>query len=180
MRLFAPFYVTVTLTVASPLPAQHPSAARLDLTLGLSAVRGGTIDFRTGLLADVLAAGRLRPTRRGAIVAGLGASGIFGGMGDRCLLLPDGGCAGKGNFGVVTALFGVDRALGSGSLRLLTGPSYHKGANAGSVGLQGRVDVASPAFAHVALGVMTRATILPDHGGATLVIWGLGVGGAFR
>ena len=180
MRLFASFLLTVTLGVAAPLAAQQSSGARLDLTMGGSAVRGGMIDFRTGVMADVLAAGRLRPMPGRAIVAGLGASGILGGMGDRCLLLPTGGCAGNGNFTVVTALLGVDHAVGAGSLRLLAGPSYHSGANDGSVGLQGRIDVASPAFAHLALGLMTRATVLPNHRDATLVIWGFGIGVAFR
>jgi hypothetical protein len=180
MRLFASFLLSLTLGVPATLHAQQPSAARLDLTLGASGVRGGIIAFRSGALADVFAAGRLRPIPGGALVAGLGASGIMGGFGDRCLILPNGGCAGKGNFTVVSALLGVDRALGAGSLRLLAGPSYHDGAKDASVGLQGRIDVASPAFAHLALGVMTRATVLPDHGGAKLVIWGFGVGVAFR
>jgi hypothetical protein len=170
----------LALVVSCPLAAQHPSGARLDVAMGLSGLRGGTIDGRTAAFADVLAAGRLRPTPAGAIVAGLGASGILAGMGDKCLLLPQGGCADKGNFIVVSALFGVDRALGAGSLRLLAGPSYHSGDKHGSAGLQGRIDVASPAFAHLALGLMTRATLLPDHDDATLVIWGFGVGVAFR
>lgn len=180
MPLLTSFFLIIALAVASPLTAQNSSGARLDLTLGLSTVRGGTIDFRTGGLADVLAAGRLGQTRHGAVVGGLGVSGIFGGSGDRCLTLPNGGCAGQGNFGVVTALIGIDHALGSGSLRLLAGPSYHNGADDASVGVQGRIDVATPAFAHLALGLMTRATLLPDHGGATLVIWGVGAGLAFR
>ena len=180
MRLFAPFLLTVTLGVASPLTAQRPSGARLDLTMGASAVRGGVITNRRGVLADVLAAGRVRPMPGGAIVAGLGASGIVGGFGDKCLPLPNGGCAGKGNFTVVSALLGVEHAVSAGSLRLLAGPSYHNGAKDGSVGLQGRIDFASPAFAHLALGLMTRATVLPNHGDATLVIWGFGVGVAFR
>jgi hypothetical protein len=180
MRLFASFLLTATLGVASPLPAQQPAGARLDLSTGGGRVRGGMIDHRMDVLADVLAAGRVRPMPGGAIVAGLGASGIVGGFGDSCLLLPNGGCAAKGNFMVVTALLGVDRAVGAGSLRLLAGPSYHNGDKDASVGLQGRVDVASPTFAHLAVGLMTRATVLPNHGDATLVIWGFGVGVAFR
>ena len=180
MRLFASLLLTLALGVPSTLNAQQPSGARLDLTLGASRMRGGIIDNRSGVLADAFAAGRLRSMPGGAIVAGLGASGILGGFGDSCLILPNGGCAGKGNFTVVSALLGVDRAVGAGSLRLLAGPSYHDGAKDASVGLQGRIDVASPAFAHLALGVMTRATVLPDHGGATLVIWGFGVAVAFR
>jgi hypothetical protein len=179
MRRFASFLLAVILGVVPPLAAQQSSGARLDLALGASGVRGGMIANRRGVLADVLGAGRLRPMSSGAIVAGLGVSGIAGGFGDSCLLLPNGGCAGKANFMVVTALLGIDRAFGAGSLRLLAGPSYHNGAEDRSVGLQGRIDVASPTFAHVALGLMTRVALLPNHG-ATLGIWGLGVGVAFR
>ena len=77
-------------------------------------------------------------------------------------------------------MLGVDEALGSGSLRVLAGPSYHEGAKDRSLGLQGRIDVASPAFAQLALGLMTRATFLPNHDDATLVVWGVGAGVAFR
>ena len=162
------YLFAISTLVVAPVAAQ-PAGIRLDLTAGLSTVQGGTIDFRTGLLADLLATGRVRSLARSSIVAGLGASGILGGMGDRCLLLSQGGCAGKGNFAVVTALLGVDRAVGGASLRLLTGPSYHNGASDESVGLQGRFDIASSAFAHFALGVMSRVTMLPNHDDATLV-----------
>jgi hypothetical protein len=180
MRLLPSLLIAAAVGVAWPLAAQHRSAARLDLMLGSSAIRGGTIDFRNGMLIDALSAGRLRAKSGGAIVAGLGASRIVGGYGDRCLILPDGGCAPKGNFSVVSALFGIDRAVGAGSLRLLAGPSLQNGAGDTSVGLQGRIDVATPALAHMAMGLMTRATVLPDHGGARLVVWGFGVGVAFR
>src|SRR5438132_845481 len=73
MRLLASFVIPITVAVTSPLNSQQPSVARLDLTIGASTVRGGSIDFRNGVLADALAAGRLRPTSGGALVAGLGA-----------------------------------------------------------------------------------------------------------
>lgn len=179
MRPFA-FAFSIILAVASTLCAQQPAGARLDLTIGGSTVSGGTIDFRSGFLADALAAGGLRATGGGALVAGLGASGILGGFGDRCLPLPNGGCAGKGNLTVVTALLGIDQAVGAGSVRVLAGPSYHNGARDASVGPQVRIDVASSALEHLALGLMTRATFLPRHGDAALVVWGFGAGLTFR
>ena len=179
MRPFA-FACSILLATAPTLCAQQADGARLDVSLGGSNVSGGTIDYRSGVLADAFASGGLRATWGGALVAGLGVSGVLGGFGDRCLMMPSGGCAGQGNFAVVTALIGIDRPVGAGSLRVLAGPSYHNGANHASVGPQVRVDVATPAAGHLALGLMTRATILPRHGDAALVVWGLGAGVTLR
>jgi len=89
-------------------------------------------------------------------------------------------CAGQGNFVIVNALVGVDKALGAGSGRLLIGPAVYDGADAHSVGVQGRVDLTSPARAHLAFGLMGRATVLPSHNGQSLVAWATGVSLAFR
>jgi hypothetical protein len=166
--------------LALPLGAQVCSPAALDITLGLHAVTGGFIDFRTGALLDVLATGRIRAASRRAIVAGGGASTVVGGFGDRCLLTPSGGCAGKGNFVVVNALVGIDQALGAASGRLLIGPALYDGAKARSVGVQARVDLTSPVRAHLALGAMGRVTLLPSHNGQTLIGWAAGARLAFR
>jgi len=166
--------------LALPLGAQVRSPAALDITLGLHYVTGGLIDFRDGGLLDVLATGRIRAAPRRAVVAGVGVSGVAGGFGDRCLLTPSGGCAGKGNFIVLNALVGIDQALGTASGRLLIGPAIYDGAKARSAGVQGRVDLTSPARAHLALGAMGRATLLPSHNGQTLIGWAAGVSLAFR
>jgi hypothetical protein len=163
-----------------PLGAQVRSPAALDITLGIHNVTGGLIDFNPGGLLDVLATGRIRAAPRRAIVAGGGASLVAGGFGDRCLRTPSGGCAGKGNFVIVNALVGIDQALGSASGRLLIGPALYDGAKARSAGVQARVDLTSPVRAHLALGAMGRATLLPSHNGQTLIGWAAGVSFAFR
>jgi hypothetical protein len=38
-----------------------------------------------------------------------------------------------------------------------------------------RVDLTAPALAHLAVGVMTRATVLPSHSGNGVVAWAVGV-----
>jgi len=181
MRFSRQLIAIVTATLVSlPLGAQVHSPAAFDITVGSHTVKGGLIDFRTGGLFDVLATGRVRASPQRAVVAGLGVSTVLGGFGDRCLITPSGGCAGQGNFVIVNALVGVDKALGAGSGRLLIGPAVYDGADAHSVGVQGRVDLTSPARAHLAFGLMGRATVLPSHNGQSLVAWATGVSLAFR
>ena len=179
MRFSSLLIATVTSGLLGlPLGAQVRSPAALDITIGVHYVTGGLIDFRDGGLLDVLATGRIRAAPRRAVVAGV--SGIAGGFGDRCLLTPSGGCAGNGNFVVLNAVVGIDQALGTASGRLLIGPAIYDGAKARSVGVQGRVDLTSPVRAHLALGAMGRATLLPSHNGQTLIGWAAGVSLAFR
>jgi len=63
---------------------------------------------------------------------------------------------------------------------LLVGPAAYDGAKARSAGAQLRVDFASPTLAHLALGAMGRATLLPSHNGQSLVAWAAGLSLAFR
>lgn len=156
-----------------------PSSKIFDVTLGLHSVSGGLINFRTGLLLDALAAARLRTIARPSVVIGGGASIVLGGFGNRCLLTPSGGCAGKGNFVVLNALAGISQPLRSVSARFLLGPSLYDGANARSAGLQGRIDVTQRIPGPAAVGAMVRATVLPSHDGQALVAWAAGVSLAF-
>lgn len=165
---------------ASPLTAQHRSPLALDVTLGLHTVVGGLIDLRTGLLFDALLTGRVRTLPRRTLVAGVGASTVFGGSGDRCLPTPGGGCASQGNFVVLNALVGFDQPIENASVRLLVGPAVYDGAGGRSTGLHGRVDLASPPFFHVALGAMASATLLPSHNRQTLRTWAAGLSLALR
>ena len=171
----------VTLAIgllAAPLSAQNRTPAALEGTIGLHNTSGGTIDFRTGLLIDVLASGSVRRVFPRQFVVGGGASVVLGGFGDRCLLTPNGGCAGKGNFTVVNALVGIEQALGSASARFLIGPAIYDGAGARSAGLQARVDFLS--LTKVALGAMVRTTVLPSHNDQALVALATGFSLAFR
>ena len=163
--------------VASTTAAQQSTLHRtpvLDLTIAGHKVSGGLIDFRTGPSLDVLAAGAVRSTPRWAIVGALGAGFEFGGFGDRCLVRPTGGCAPKGNFVVTNLLGGVDLPIGGASARMLLGPAIYNGAGDTSLGLQTRLDLSSPTLAHLGLGAMLRATMLPSHGGESLVAWAVG------
>ena len=116
--------VVVLSLIASVARGQqtHHRTPALDLTLARHTVSGGFIDFRDGAMLDLLAAGELRSAPRWAWVAAGGASVILGGLGDRCLIRPDGGgCAPQGNFVAVSLLSGAQVALGPAGARALVG-----------------------------------------------------------
>ena len=182
---FSVFWIgaTVLSLSASVARAQHVDhrTPAFDLTLARHTVSGGFIDFRDGAMLDLLAAGELRSEPGWGWIAAGGASVILGGLGDRCLIRPDGGgCAPQGNFVAVSLLTGAQIPLGPAAARALVGPALYNGAGDSSIGAQGRVDLLPPALAHVGLGVMARATVLPSHGGARLVAWAIGGSATIR
>jgi hypothetical protein len=146
----------------------------IDLSFARHGIDGGFIDYRNGAMADLLAAGDLHRAGQSSIVLAGGASAVLGGFGDRCLIRPTGGCAAQGNFVAFDLLTGIDREIGPASGRALVGPAVYSGAGATSLGAQGRLDLVSPTFAHVGLGIMLRATVLPSHAGDRLVVWAAG------
>lgn len=164
--------------VATAAPAQQQGpihhTQRLDLTLGRHTTSGGFIDYRTGVLFDLLGASEVRSESLWNWVVGIGAGLVGGGFGDRCLISPRGGCAPQGNFFAGNLLSGVDVPLGRASARALIGPAVYAGAGATSLGLQGRADVTSPPLAHCGLGLMLRITVLPSHAADRLVAWAMG------
>jgi len=154
--------------------------APLDLTIARHTVSGGFIDYRSGGLLDVLVAAPVRSASHAAFIAAAGVGVVVGGFGDRCLIRPSGGCAPKGNFVVANALAGADVALAAWSARLLVGPALYRGAGASSLGIQTRLDLISPPVARIAIGPMVRATVLPSHGGESLLAWAAGASIAIR
>src|SRR5437763_17013372 len=82
--------------------------AEVDLTLGRHVVSGGLIDFRDGAMADVLISGAFTTAPRWSLVGAIGGGGVVGGMGDRCLLRPGGGCAPQANFVTADLLIGPE------------------------------------------------------------------------
>lgn len=178
------FAVLIIVGGVTPAAAQHARQGALDLTLGSHYTAGGAIDYRQGLLADVFAAARLHHTERWSAVGGVGLSGVAGGFGDRCLLVPrsDGGsdCAPQANFVAVSMLGGGTTSLGGGSARLMVGPSYYSGGDEHGLGVQTRVDLTSADVAHFAIGVMGRVTWLPSFGGQSLRTSAIGVSLSLR
>ena len=143
--------------------AQRRPTLSLDASGGFGTGTGGEFRDRAGFALDALAATRVRPAPAGAILAGISAEmqGMPG-SGDDCLLTPSGGCVPDFPlFYSAAALLGWEAAGVSGpSLRLLGGPAYYRADEGGvALGLQGRLDMATPALRHLALVVSVRGAV---------------------
>lgn len=185
IRFLFALTVFAVLGRSRPISAQSaraPSArgAGLDLMLGAQTTRGGAIENRQGLLVDATIAITARESGARALVIAGGGGGVLGGNGDTCLILPNGGCAAKGNFGIVHAGVGPAQRVGNATVRALLGPAHVSGGGHSSFGMQARLDAQANAVEHFGLAAMARVTILPSHGGETLTMWALGLGVAFR
>lgn len=155
--------------------ARTRTGAGLDLTFARHSIRGGTVNYRTGALFDLVGAVRVKSIQDWHLLMAGGAGVVLGGIGESCLLRPDGSCAPRGNLGMVNALAGAARPVGGGTVRMLAGPAFSKGAGAASLGLQGRFDVSYPMTRRVGVGGMLRVTELPSHGGDNLTLLAGGV-----
>lgn len=159
--------------------AQSVSALGVDVTIGGGRAASGTYDARGGPALDAILSGRLRPASRGAIVAALsgGVQGPFGGA-DDCLINPAGGCMPDAPFfSSIGALLGWESGQPrAASLRVLLGPGYYSSGEGQSGGLQGRLDLGTPALGPLALVLSARGAVLPAFKGETLGLWSLGIG----
>jgi len=152
----------------------------MEVTAGFRSGHGGTYVNRGGAAFDVAIGYRLRDTPAGSLIGAL----TFGAQApvisaDVCLLLPDGGCA--PDFPVffsAGALLGVQRGTArTFSARLLTGPVYYQTAgDGGAIGLQGRVDVATPSLYHTSVVASLRHSLLPSLRDEALGVTSFGLG----
>ena len=175
------------LALMSSLLLVHEAAAQFhfpvsaEATVGFRVGHGGSYDSRSGAALDLALAYRLRDTSVGTLVAGaaLGIQTPALATDLDYLVLPDGGCA--PNFpGLVSvaALAGVQRGSArTASARLLVGPTYHQPwEGSGGIGLQGRVDVATPPWQRTAVVASLGHSLLPSFRGEAVGITSFGVG----
>jgi hypothetical protein len=160
--------------------AQQRPALSLEASVGFGVGDGSEWRNRAGFALDGLVGLRVRSAPGGAILAGL-AGGMQGmpGSGDDCLLTPSGGCVPDFPlFYSAAALLGWEAARASGpSLRVLAGPAYYRADEGGAaLGLQGRLEVASPAWLHVAVVASVRGAVLPNFRGDALALAAAGFG----
>lgn len=160
--------------LATPLLAQGRSPVSVEASAGVGLSRGGgTYRNRMGIALDATLAWRIRPTESGAVVVGLsgGMQGAVGSMADICVVASNGGCApAYPVFYSVAALAGREWGRGRPTFaRVLAGPAYYQaGARDGggsAVGVQGRVDLATPVRGRVAVVGSVRGAALPSFRG---------------
>jgi hypothetical protein len=169
-RLRAAVSVCFATVLATPVRAQvRLRPAGVDLGFGLgSGQDGGIRDTRVGLSAATVVAWRARSLPYGTLLVAATLSGqvVIDGS-DDCLII--GGtnrCA--PNFpGFVTlgALGGWEARSGErgATVRALLGPAlFRSGEDATGAGITGRLDLATPAVAHVAFIVWGQHAIAPQ------------------
>jgi hypothetical protein len=168
------------LPVVGEAAAQSRAPASVEASLGFRSGHGGSYVNRGGGALDLVLAYPLRGASAGALIGGLnvGAQSQLVGLAV-CLILPDGGCAPDfPTFYSIGALAGVQRGSARAfSARVLAGPVYfhaHEGGRA--LGMQSRVDMATPSWQRAAVVVSLRCSALPSFRGEAVGISSFGVG----
>lgn len=147
------------------------SGTSVEATMGFSAGGGGVYAERDGIALDLLLARQVRQAPAGTLVAAITA-GVHGPIaGDlTCVHTPAGECAGA--FPVFISagvLGGAQRGSTAGAnARLLAGPAFFAAEEGGALGLQGRLDAATPAVFHVSLVASLQGSVLPRFQGERL------------
>ena len=166
--------------------AQAGPTIAVDLTLGLSSGSGGCpARIRTGLAADAFIASPVKRLARGALLGGM-AAGLQGPVQilgtDACYFYePSDPSPCDPKFPIFySAVALAGWAAGgpqTGTVRALAGPGYFVEPDAAStLGLQTRVDLATPSVLHLALVASARGAILPRYQGRTLRLAAFGLG----
>ncbi|HEU0301202.1 MAG TPA: hypothetical protein VFR37_17185 [Longimicrobium sp.] len=164
------------------LPARadaQGAGTSFETSLGFSAGGGGGYSERDGIALDLLLAKQVRAAPAGTLVAAITA-GVHGPIaGDLdCISTPAGLCApGFPVFISAGVMGGVQ--LGSAAranARLLAGPAVFAAEEGGTLGLQGRLDLATPALFHVSLVAALQGAVLPRFQGETLTSRSISLG----
>jgi hypothetical protein len=168
-------------TLPANLSAQRGFGPSIEGSLGAYRGAGGSFVERGGVAMDIVLATPVSRAPAGSVLVGLAGS-ITGPLAKDldCVNGPNGECIPDyPTFGSVAAVAGMQRSFGGGfSARALAGPAvYYAAGGDRALGLQGRADVASPVFGHVALVASVRGNVLPDYQGAPLrfAVFGLGL-----
>ena len=190
MNLFRSLVVGALCCVALPdavASAQGLSSPTLDLAFqGWDGqAKDRLFSNHGGVALDAVATSRVRKFSRVALVVGAGvaAETIFA-ANDCMVPAPPAvftGCAPNfPEFSSLTALAGVEGRYGF-IARVLAGPSVLRAGERGTaVGLQGRVDLSTPALIHVSLVASARGAWIPNFEGESHRIRAVGVGVRFQ
>jgi hypothetical protein len=174
------FVFTGAVCATTSAQAQQPFGPSVEASAGLFVGGGGTFHQRGGPAIDAVVAVPLARAGTGTVVAGV-TGGISGpltnelicrqGPNDECI--PD-----YPTFASIGAVAGVQRALGSAtSARALAGAGFYQDVDGpGTVGLQGRVDVARRLIFRTSLVASVRAAVLPSYEGQSLSFAAFGLG----
>ena len=190
MILFRSLVVRVLCGVAMPVAvasAQVLSSPTFDLALQgwEGQAKGRLFSNKGGLALDAVATSHVRKFSRVALVVGAGVAGETLFAANDCMVSPPPavftGCAPDfPSFSSLTALAGVEGRY-SFIARVLAGPAVlHAGGRGTAAGLQGRVDLSTPALIHVSLVASARGAWIPNFEGRSHRTRAVGVGVRFQ
>jgi hypothetical protein len=170
----------VCATTSAQAQQQHPFGPSLEASAGLFLGGGGTFHQRGGPTIDAVVAVPLARAGTSTVVAGV-TGGISGPLTHElvCLSGPNGECIPDyPTFASIGAMAGVQRAIGSAtSARAMAGAGFYQDIDGpGTVGLQGRVDLAQRLILRTALVASVRGAVLPSYEGQSLSFAAFGVG----
>jgi hypothetical protein len=177
------FVLSAAVCAATSAQAQQqpqPFGPSVEASAGLFLGGGGTFHQRGGPTIDAVVAVPLARAGRGTVVAGV-TGGISGPLAYDlvCLDGPNDECIPSyPTFASIGAVAGVQRALGSAtSARALAGAGFYQDIDGpGTVGLQGRLDVAQRLIFRTALVASVRGAVLPSYEGQSLSFAAFGLG----
>jgi hypothetical protein len=168
------------MVAANGAPGQTAGPVGVEVTAGLRSGQGGAYVNRGGMALDLAAVSPLRDLGAATVTGAFSVGGQTSLVRlDHCLLLEDGGCA--PDFPTllsVGALLGVQRGSArSASARLMAGPTAYQALPGGrALGVQGRLDLATPSWRSMALVGTVQRAVLPSFRGARVAITSFGVG----
>jgi hypothetical protein len=184
MRRFRSHVLGLLVLAAGPqLLAQAPPPASLEFRAGLGSSLGGAYHERAGLALDATVASRIRrtPGRSIVVAANWGVQGTPAAGNDCVTPNGSGNCLPASPLFVsFSALAGLEWARGHGvAARTLIGPAYYsniRGPGGGALGVQGRMDLASPTQGRVALVASLQGAVLPSFRSDVHALGSIGLG----
>jgi hypothetical protein len=183
------FFLCLFLAVAGGLggraTAQQQSLpVSVQVSLGFRNGGGGTYHHRGGAAVDLLIGMPMRESTAGTLVGGIviGAQSPMAVTDDCLVIRGTNECA--PNFPIFFSgglLAGVQRGAADWfSARALAGPVYYQAhstdGGGGALGLQGRLEFATPTLLHTAPTISIRSSLVPRFAGETLRITEVAIG----
>lgn len=163
--------IAFSLPQTRELAAQTPSPLSAEASVGIRVGHGGTYTDRGGAALDLVFGYRL-----GDISAGTLLVGAFVELQSPVTMELE---AEFPTFFSGGALLGVQRGSAeTASVRIMGGPVYYHAQEDGAraLGVQGRLDAATPSWMHAAVVASLRQSVLPSFRGEAVGITSVGLG----
>ena len=165
--------------LAGEAAAQQHFPVSMEASFGPTMTHSRMYSTATGAAVDVVLGYRLRDTSVGTLIGALNAGVQLPAGSKGCVAYPGGDCSLPFPAAISGGpLLGIQRGSPrTASARILAGPTYYHALEEGrALGLQGRVDVSTPAWMHTAVVASVRHSVLPSFRNDAVGITSFGLG----